>query len=1313
MIGCHCHTDDSNIRLLDSTNRVEDLLECAIEMGYKGIAITDHEILSAHVKTLRIAKKMKKNGKMPEDFKVILGNEIYLCDSLEDVKDNYKSGVTKFPHFLLLAKDAVGHEQLRVLSSGAWKNSFYTGTMERVPTTKNDLERVSKENPGHLIASSACLGSEVNIYLLKIKEAESLNDEQNVDHYKSRLNDFILWCIDVFGKENFFIELQPALSEEQIYCNEKLIKIADYYKLKIIISTDAHYLRPEDRIIHEAFLNAKDGEREISSFYEACFVQNLQEIRERMNYIDEEIITEAIQNTELIGQMVEEYELEHEPIIPKMELPEFKLKYIFKPVYEQYNYLSKIAYSEEMQDQFLLKLIEDGFQGKLMNSSMSKDELHTILHRLNEELGELWEISKLLNQSMPSYYITVREIINIIWDDDCGGNSLVGVARGSAAGYLINYLLDITQVNPMEYSLPHWRHLHKSRPDLPDIDIDTEGAKRNQILKALRNRFGEHKVLQIATFGTEGSKSALQTACRGLGIDTDIAQYLSGMIPFERGANWTLTDCFFGNEEKERKPVKAFIKEVEEYPNLKETALKIEGLVNKRSSHAAGIIIFNDHYTKSSAMMKTPKGAYITQYNMGDCEAMGNVKYDLLTIEALDKIRVTLDLLIENKEIEWQGNIKKTYDKYLHPDVLEYKDPKLWQMLGSGEVIDLFQFSTEIGYQTAVKVKPTNLLETAVTNSLMRLMSDGDEQPVDTYIKFRECIGLWYEEMKDNGLNDEEIKVMESYLKDIYGVADTQEVVMQMVMDKKVANFSINDSNKLRKAIAKKKADVLQEAKELFFTKGREAGTSDNLLNYAWNVQFKRQFGYAFSLLHTLAYSVIALQELNLNYRYNPLYWSTACLTVNSGGIDEEEVASEDDKEAEEKKKRATNYGKVAAAIGNMRQRGVKIDLPDINKADFGFRPDLKNDSIVYGLKGINGIGDDVVHEVINHSPYKSFDHFLETMYDSSIVKKGQLVQLIKAGCFDSFGDRLEMMKQFVSKIYEPKQKLTMQNMSMLINYNVIPEQLSLCSRYYKYRNYISKNVYKTEKKPKNRLLMLDDIATPFFHEHFTDASVVDYQDGKIIISENAFMKEYEPKMEAIREWMNEPSALKELNEQIFEEEWCKYGEGSLSQWEMDALCFYYHEHELAHIDRDKYSIDNYFELPDNPIVSHSYTDRKGINREQYELCRLVGTVLDKDKKKHTVTLLTPEGVVNVQFYGGAFSHYNKQISQPVGGGKKEVLEKSWFTRGNKLLLTGFKRGNKFIPRKYRDSVYQHIVAIINDIDDQGNVNLITDRVRI
>lgn len=1306
MIGCHCHSDMSNLRLLDALNSVEELITTSYQMGYKGVAITDHESVSAHVKAIKTVREFKEKGKIPEDFKLILGNECYLVDDLESVRDNYKGGETKFPHFLLLSTSKKGHEILRILSSRAWDRSFHTGMMERVPTLKADLEELIKPNKGLVIGSSACLGSESSIHLLAIKEAEEKGNIEKANYHKQKLHEFIKWCIDVFGKEYFFLEMQPAYSEEQIYVNKRLVQMVEFYSLKLIITTDAHYARPEDRIIHQAFLNAKDGEREVSSFYEACFIQRLDEIHERLNYLPKEIVDEAIKNTELIGSMCEDYTIEHSPVIPKINLPEFEISHLFAPAYEQYSYIDKMVHSESKQDQYLIKLVEDGFQNLIPYNTLSKEKFHSILNRINLELEELWEISYTLNQRMTSYYITVREIINIIWDDDCG-NSLVGSGRGSAAGYLINYLLGITQVNPLEYGieLPHWRHLHKSRPELPDVDIDTEGLKRLKIIDALRNYFGEDKILQVCTFGTEGSKSALQTACRGLGIDTDIALYLSGMIPFERGQNWSLSDCFFGNEDKERKAMKEFIREVEKHPNLKETALKIEGLINKRSIHASGVIVFNEEYYKSNAMMKAPNGFPITQFNLGDSEAVGNVKFDLLTIEALDKIRTTLDMLLQHKEIQWQGNLRKTFDQYLHPDKLEYKDKLIWKSLGDGTIMDLFQFSTDIGQQSAIKVKPTSLLEMAAANSLMRLMADGEEQPIDTYIKYKNDISLWYQEMHDQGLNQDEISVLEEHLLKLYGVADTQESVMLLSMDKRIAGFDVKLANKLRKAIAKKQdKKSLDAVRDSFYESGRNLGNSDAILDYVWNVQIKRQLGYSFSVLHTLAYSIVAVQELNLNYRYNPLYWSTACLSVNAGSTENEQD--------EDNANKSTNYGKIAYAIGNIRQMGVKVDLPDINKADFGFKPDLENNSILFGLKGMNGIGDEIVHLITENRPYQSFDDFLERMYDTKQVKNSHMSQLIKGGCFDSFGERKEIMKQFTKHTFEPKKQLNFQNMKMLVENNLIPEEFNLNVRFYNYKNYISQSVHKNIPKPKDRLFMLDNVATPFFESHFTEDSIVDVVEGRIVISEKKFKKEYDKKMEDLKEWLGKEETLQYVNDALLNQSYLTFADDSISKWEMDSLSFYYHDHELAAVDNEKYNLDNFNELPDEPNVVNEYVSR-GIPRQEFKLNRIAGTVLDKDKNKHQVTVLTTDGVVTVKFYAGAFSHYNKQISKPISKDKKEVIETSWFTRGNKLLFTGFKRGNKFVPRKYKNSIYQHTVALIKEIDHEGNLILQTERAEI
>ncbi|RXZ77928.1 DNA polymerase III subunit alpha [Paenibacillaceae bacterium] len=1309
-IGLHCHTAmGSNIRLLDCINKTDALLKTAVDLGYNGLAITDHEALSSHVNAIKTVKEMKKKKEMKEDFKLILGNEIYLVDSLSEVRDNYQSGVTKFPHFILLACDLEGHDQLRQLSSIAWSQSFKTGLMERVPTEKHILAEIVSKNKGHLIATTACLGSELAIHTLELIEAEKINDTDRITEQKKKINGFMKWCIDVFGKEKFFVELQPSFSVEQKDFNKKAILIAQAYGLKTIVATDAHFLRPEHLAIHGAYLNSKQGDRETESFYASCFVQTEEEMLERL--CDEHNITieqakEAINNTMLIGNMVEDYDLFKPVSIPRIKLPDFSVRHIFKPAYEKYEYIKKLAYSEDDQDRYLIKLIEDGFDEKVPRNTLTSESLHEKLARINLEFEELWHISQALSESMSAYYVTIQEIINIIWDD-CGGNSIVGAGRGSAAGFYINYLLDITQVDPLTYNLPHWRHLHKSRPDHPDIDIDSEGGKRKQIITALKNRLGERKVINIATFGTEKSKSAVLTSCRGLGIDNDIAMNIASLIPFERGSNWSLSDCLYGNEEEDRKPVTEFINEIEKYPLLKEMALQIEGVENKRSIHAGGVFIYNEDLTARNALMKAPNGQFITQFTMGDSEYMGGIKYDLLTVEAMDKIRESMNLLLEFDQIKWKGNLRNTYKEYFHPDVLTYDDPKIWERMAKGEVLDLFQFNTQIGVETAKKVKPENILETSVANSLMRLMADGGEtQPVDLYVKYKNDISKWYDELDKWNLNSEEIKLMEHHLKKIYGVADTQEVLMLIVLDSQINNFSIEEANKLRKAIAKRSKKVLEEVKQLFFEKGRENNASENLLKYIWNVQIKRQIGYSFSTLHTLVYSIIALQELNIYHNYDPLFWNTACLTVNSASG--EDISGEESEE--DKKNKATDYGKVASAIGNMQQHGVKIGLPNINKAHFGFKPDFETREIVYGLKGLVGIGDDAVQLIIKHRPYASFDDFIERMYNTGLIKKSQMVQLIKAGCFDSFGERVQLMKEFIFLIHERKDKLTLQNFNLIIEKKLLPPEHELYSRLFKFRKYVMTKVFKEEVK--NKFYILDDRARLFFNEHFTNASIVDYVDGYPVVSEKIFKKEYDKLMNGVREWLSSEEVLISTNQKIFDDEWDKHASGTISKWEMDSLSFYYNIHELSHIDRAKYGIVNFENQPEKPVIAGRIKFRD-VDKPKFKIDAIVGTVLDKDKNKHTVSLLTPDGVVNIKYYDGQFAHYNKQISSVATDGKKTTVEKSWFTRGNKLFICGYRRGSQFKPHRYKDTKFPHTTLLIEEISELGVLKVREDRVVI
>ena len=276
MIHLHCHSDGSNLRLIDCINKIPQLIDRAVELGNPGIAVTDHESLSNHIKALKYVNAGKKNGTIPEEFKLILGNEIYLVNSISDVKDGYIPGKTKYWHFILLALDEVGHRQLRELSSIAWGNYFRTGGMERVPLTKEELESIIGDDKGHLLGSTACLGGEFACDVL---------DDQMEDAIQ-----FVKWGVNTFGEGYFLLEMQPSDSEEQIKVNQTIVELSKKYNLPFIITCDAHYLRKEDRVYHAAYLNSHDEEREVDTFYQTTYMMSIEEIHDYMDkYIGKEL----------------------------------------------------------------------------------------------------------------------------------------------------------------------------------------------------------------------------------------------------------------------------------------------------------------------------------------------------------------------------------------------------------------------------------------------------------------------------------------------------------------------------------------------------------------------------------------------------------------------------------------------------------------------------------------------------------------------------------------------------------------------------------------------------------------------------------------------------------------------------------------------------------------------------------------------------------------------------------------------------------------------------------------------------------------
>ena len=755
-----------------------------------------------------------------------------------------------FWHVILLAKDAEGFKQIRQLSSRAWGRAWFRAIL-RTPTYPSDLFDIIQG--GHIIGSSACLGGYPawcwkQSVLAEHSDGFLVGPEsffQTPEYYYKKLDNHLAAMEDLFGKGNYFIELQPNEGQygaEQNAYNKFMIE-RYWGKYPFIFTTDAHYLKADEREIHKAFLNSKSSkDREVDEFYRYAYIMSQQEVRDLMPYLTDAQFEEMVNNTKRIADMCSFYEIEQAPKLAAVEYEHWDEYAVDLEIFndvdaELYPNFHYYLTTDNRTDHYLARLVAHGFAEKY------KETWHTDTYyaRLEEEFWTLKQVGDKINQPMADYFITMSKIIDIVWND---AGSIVGPSRGSAGALLINFLLGITQMNPVEMELPFvWRFLHPSRPDLPDIDFDTESDKRARVFNEVRKYFNSigGEVINVCTFGTEGTKSAIKTAGRGLAIDDDTISYITAMIPNERGFDWSLKDCYYGNGE-DRAPIKAFIEQMNEYPQLWELAQNIEGLITRLGVHASGVVCVNGDFNNYNSIMKTTKEQVVTSYDLHDLERCGMVKYDFLTVSALDRIRQCMNYMLEDGTIQWQGNLRATYQRYLAPDVLDYTSDAMWDLVGEGAINSLFQFDTIVGSQAIKQIRPRSLTELAIASSVMRLMGEG-ELPLDIYARYKKVPTLWYDEMSAHGLTDEEVKILERYLKKKAGVAESQESIMQIVMDPDIAGFTMQDANKLRKTIAKKQFREIEKVRQLFFDKGLECGASQNLLSYIWHVQVSRQLG--------------------------------------------------------------------------------------------------------------------------------------------------------------------------------------------------------------------------------------------------------------------------------------------------------------------------------------------------------------------------------------------------------------------------------------------------------------------------------------
>lgn len=389
----------------------------------------------------------------------------------------------------------------------------------------------------------------------------------------------------------------------------------------------------------------------------------------------------------------------------------------------------------------------------------------------------------------------------------------------------------------------------------------------------------------------------------------------------------------------------------------------------------------------------------------------------------------------------------------------------------------------------------------------------------------------------------------------------------------------------------------------------------------------------------------------------------------------------------------------MAKAMGEILNAGIAIGLPNVNTSSFGFKPDAQGKQILYGLKAMLNVGDDVIERTISMRPFASARDYLER------VKPGKqaMISLIKGGAFDSMMDRKTCMGWYIWETCDKKKRLTLQNMGGLMKYGMLPEDTEervIARRIYEFNRYLKAG------KKQGTDYVLDVRGINFLQDVNLDFLMKFNDDGSVVMPVNAWDKQYQSWMDVFRKWIadDKEAILQSLNEKIFLEDWNKYALGSISAWEMEALCFYYHDHELKNANRAKYGFVNFFNLPENPVVEKTFM-RGGKEINIFKLSKICGTCIAKNKTKSSVSLLTVDGVVNVKFRKEYFALFDKQISARGADGVKHVVEKSWFNRGSMIVVMGIRSGDDFVSKKYA-STGGHQLYKIDSIDEDGDLIL-------
>lgn len=869
-VHLHVHSEYS---LLDGAARIDDLVSRANELGMKSLALTDHGAMYGIIDFYLCCKR--------EGIKPILGCEFYVAPRSRFEKF-YKKDESPH-HLLVVAENREGYQNLLELVTKSYFEGYYY-------KPRVDKELLAEHSKG-LIGMSACVAGEIPRAIL---------------HNDNSVKEVALTYRDIFGKGNFYLELQDHGLKQQKKVNERLVGLSDELKIPLVATNDLHYIHASDKNAHDVLLciqtnTTLDDEERLTFESDQFYFKSASEMIEIFGSWPE-----TIKNTLAIAERVQ-VELDLDQFyLPQYQVPE-----------------------GHSLDFYLRKLCYQGLKEKF-GSNVSKEAKERLEHELKviEEMG------------FAGYFLIIWDVIKFAKEQGIR----VGPGRGSAAGSLVAYVLEITKINPLRYGLLFERFLNPERHTLPDIDIDFCEDRRDEVLNYVRQKYGEDRVAQIITFSTMKARAATRDAGRVLGFPYNQVDKIAKLI----------TQDSISRSLEEVPDLREIYQNDPEAQKIIDTAKRLEGLVRQDSIHAAGVVISQDRLTKYVPLQRKGQAEVVTQFAMVPLGRLGLLKMDFLGLKTLTVIQDTLNLIAQNRQ------------EKIDLDNLPLDDQVTYELLRKSDTVGVFQLEKPGMRSLLRELKPNHFEDIIAANALNR------PGPLKSGM-----VQVFIERKHGQKRPSYPHPLLEPILKETYGTIVYQEQVMGIASA--LAGYSLSEADTLRKAISKKDKKEWEEQKKLFVEKAVSQGIEEKKASAIFD-SVAPFVEYAFNKSHSAAYALIAYQTAYLKAHF-PLEFLTALLT-----------SAKEDKD------------KVALYINDARQHGIKVLLPDINLSQKDFS--VEESGIRFGLSAIRNVGESVVEAILKgrqERPFESFGDFCERV-DLSVVNKRALESFIKAGAFDSLG---------------------------------------------------------------------------------------------------------------------------------------------------------------------------------------------------------------------------------------------------------------------------------------------------------------------